>query len=219
MVSLKSEYEQVKGACPIVDPIIRQCATYDGLRLAVNEDLAKLYEQQPVIVICDDEQRGDVLKSIVANKMKYLDQCSEDMLDSIRQCDYGVLVLNPQQGRGIDTRFQRDAHVMVLAKVTSYHELKQMVGRSSRTRGVCQGTLYVVSEDRAVHIMDKLKKHGIVSLQELEKLLIVLERRAKDQTLLKLLIKLRGEGIVVNTTEQLNTHLDEATFNNIVRVA
>jgi len=67
--------------------------------------------------------------------------------------------------------------------------------------------------------MDKLKKHGIVSLQELEKLLIVLERRAKDQTLLKLLIKLRGEGIVVNTPEQLKQHLDEATFNKIVRVA
>ena len=108
---------------------------------------------------------------------------------------------------------------MVLAKVTSYHELKQMVGRSSRTRGACQGTLYMVSEDWAVHIMNKLKKHGIVSLQELEKLLIVLERRGKDQTLLKLLIKLRGEGIVVNTTEQLKQHLDEATFNKIVRVA
>ena len=190
------------------------------LTMAVNEDLAKLYEQQPVIVICDDEQRGDVLKSIVANKMKYLDQCSEDVLDSIRQWDYGVLVLSPQQGRGIDTRFQRDAHFMVLAKVTSYHEIKQIViSRSSRTRGVCQGTLYVVSEDRAVHIMDKLKKHGIVYFQQLEKLLLVLERRSKDQTLLKLLIKLRGEGIVVNTPEQLKQHLDEATFNKIVRVA
>ena len=67
--------------------------------------------------------------------------------------------------------------------------------------------------------MDKLKKHGIVCLQEVEKLLIVLERRVKDQTLLKLLIKLRGEGIVVNTSEQLKKHLDEATFNKFVRVA
>ena len=108
---------------------------------------------------------------------------------------------------------------MVLAKVSSYHELKQMVGRSSRIRGVCQGSLYVVSEDRAAHIMDKLRKHGIVSLQELEKFLLVLERRAKDQTLLKLLLRLRGEGIVVRSTEQLKEHLDEATFNRMVRVA
>ena len=44
VVSFMSEYEQVKGASPIVDPVIRQCGTYDGLRQAVAEDLTKLYE-------------------------------------------------------------------------------------------------------------------------------------------------------------------------------
>lgn len=163
-------------------------------------------------------QREEVVNTLVVNKMRYYEKCSDDVLDSIRIWDYGVLVLNPQQGRGTDTRFQKDAHVMVLAKVTSYHELKQMVGRSSRTRGVCQGSLYVVSEERAVNIMDKLKKHGTVTLQELEKFLVVLERRGKDQTLLKLLMKLRVEGLVVNSTEQLKQHLNEVTFNKIVRV-
>ena len=88
-------------------------------------------------MICDDEQREGVIRTMVQNKMVFADRCTESVLDDIRKWDYGVLLLNPHQGRGIDTRFQRDAHVMVLAKVSSYHELKQMVGRSSRTRGVC----------------------------------------------------------------------------------
>jgi hypothetical protein len=41
----------------------------------------------------------------------------------IRDWDYGVLLLNAEEARGVDTRFRRDAHVLILALVHSYHEL------------------------------------------------------------------------------------------------
>ena len=55
-----------------------------------------------------------------------------------------MLVIKPSEARGVDTRFRKDAVVLIAAQVTSYLELQQMVGRSSRTRGVCEGFLYNV---------------------------------------------------------------------------
>ena len=45
------------------------------------------------------------------------------MLDEIRIWDYGVLLLNKEEGRGVDSRFRGDAIVLISASVTSYHEL------------------------------------------------------------------------------------------------
>lgn len=41
----------------------------------------------------------------------------------IRSWDYGVLLLERSQARGVDTRFVRDALVLIVSTVTSYHEL------------------------------------------------------------------------------------------------
>lgn len=42
----------------------------------------------------------------------------------IRSWDYGVLLLPRLQARGVDTRFIRDALVIIVSTVTSYHELQ-----------------------------------------------------------------------------------------------
>ena len=70
------------------------------------------------------------------------------MLVDIRQWEYGVLLLSSEEGRGVDSRFRKDAIVIIMAEVHSYHELQQMVGRSSRSRGVCEGILYLIGEER-----------------------------------------------------------------------
>ena len=56
-------------------------------------------------MICDDIQRANVVGILNQNKMKFFENCNDEVLESIRQWDYGVLILNPQQGRGTDTRF------------------------------------------------------------------------------------------------------------------
>ena len=47
---------------------------------------------------------------------------AEDLL-AIRDWDYGVLLLTPEEARGIDTRFRRDAHVLIITVVGTYHEV------------------------------------------------------------------------------------------------
>ena len=76
-----------------------------------------------MIVILDSQQREMVINIMRHNKFKFLDKCDESTLEDIRSWDYGVLLLKPEEGRGVDTRFKVDAHVMVLARVSTYHEL------------------------------------------------------------------------------------------------
>ena len=49
------------------------------------ENLTKLYEQQPVIVICDDKQREGVISTLAKKKMNFADKYTEEVLDNIRQ--------------------------------------------------------------------------------------------------------------------------------------
>ena len=51
------------------------------------------------------------------NKWRYIDSTNPSYQTEIRQWDYGMLLLNADEGRGVDTRFKKAAHVMILAKV------------------------------------------------------------------------------------------------------
>lgn len=201
ILRFQSEYELVKGASPVVDPTVQQCSDYKQLISQFEHALAQYYEQLPVIVVLEQQQREEVNIIVEAGKYKVQAKANADGLQTIRDWDYGVLLLSPSEARGIDTRFKRDARVLIIAQVHTYHELQQMVGRSSRTRGVCEGTLFVVSDERAARIMDKLKHQGVVQLQGLEKLMQVLEKRARDQTLVKKFIELKQNGTRVDTYE------------------
>ena len=74
---------------------------------------------------------------------------------------------------------------MILTQVTSYHELLQMIGRSSRTRGVCEGTLFSVGQERANQVIERLKRHGVITMQELERLLKLVEKRNRDAAVIR----------------------------------
>ena len=64
----------------------------------------------------------------------------------------------------MDTRFRKDALVLISAEVRSYHELQQMIGRSSRTRGVCEGVLYHVGQESSLQVIDRLKRQNVAAL-------------------------------------------------------
>lgn len=74
-----------------------------------------------------------------------------------------------------------------------------MIGRSSRSRGVCNGTYFTIGEEKAVQVMNRLRKHGVVNMQDQERLLMLLARKHKDQTLLKRLKQGQEEGKHIQT--------------------
>jgi hypothetical protein len=117
-----------------------------------------------VIVITNDSNHGPIVDILRANKYKFAEGGSLNVLATVRSWEYGVLLLSKEEGRGVDTRFKRDAFVLIACQVSTHHELSQMVGRSSRSRGVCEGVLYTVGEDRPVQVMEKLKRQSVSSM-------------------------------------------------------
>lgn len=95
----------------------------------------------------------------------------------IRSWDYGILYIETADSRGTDTRFAKDSIVMILDKVDSYHDLLQMVGRSSRSRKACECILFNKGSENDSSLIDRLKRHNIVALQNMENLLKILESK------------------------------------------
>lgn len=62
-------------------------------------------------------------------------------------------MLDPSDYRGLNTAFAVSAGVEIGCEVTSEAQYLQMLGRSCRTRGVCDGNLYVnTGEDEATYM-------------------------------------------------------------------
>jgi hypothetical protein len=62
-----------------------------------------------------------------------------------------------------------------------------MIGRSSRTRSVCDSVMYVQGEEKQNQVMDKLRKQNVAAMQDLEKLIKLLEKKEKSEFLVKTL--------------------------------
>jgi hypothetical protein len=54
--------------------------------------------------------------------VKYRIGASSEVLTEIRSWNYGVLILDKSEGTGINTRFAKDAIVMITCKVDSIAE-------------------------------------------------------------------------------------------------
>jgi hypothetical protein len=64
-----------------------------------------------------------------------------------------------------------------------------MLGRSSRTRDVCEGILFTTTNEKANIVIDRLKKNEIAPLIEQEGLVPILEANVEDKNLIKILKK------------------------------
>ena len=78
-----------------------------------------------------------------------------------------------------------DAAVLIVGKVDSMHQMQQMSGRSSRTRGVCESTLYIVTSESRNQVTDRLRRSSISQLGDLEKVIGLMEHKDKDYQLMK----------------------------------
>jgi light-regulated signal transduction histidine kinase (bacteriophytochrome) len=123
VLKFKSEYELVKGVSPVSDPTIVMCLTDSALHDSMALDIAKHYDQHPIIAIADDQYRGRLVEHLKANKYKYAEGGSLQVLASVRSWEYGILILSREEGRGVDTRFKRDAFVLITGNVSNHHEL------------------------------------------------------------------------------------------------
>ena len=91
--------------------------------VALGADLAKYYDKKPIIIIRHEQQEELIIKILKTEQYKYALGAERSVLADIRQWDYGVLILSPEQGRGVDARFKRDAIVFITTSVLTYHEL------------------------------------------------------------------------------------------------
>ncbi len=147
------------------------------------------FDKKPIILIHNEEQLEPLKKLLSEEKLRFTSGASEEVMSEIRVWDYGVLLLPRSKARGVDTRFIRDTLVIIISTVTSYHELQQMLGRSSRKRGVCEGYFFTATMEKSYQVIEKLKRQNATALQDLESLLILLEKKSKDTQIIKALSK------------------------------
>ena len=148
VLRFKSEYELVHNISPVSDPSVMTFANRMMLEQAVTADINKHFDQHPIVLIMGLDQRASIINHLRINKLKYAEGGHLNVLAEVRGWEYGVLVLTDEEGRGVDSRFKKDAIVLIAAEVPTHHALTQMVGRSSRSRGVCEGILYTVTDER-----------------------------------------------------------------------
>ena len=92
-----------------------------------------------------------------------------------------------------------------------------MVGRSSRTRGVCHGSLFVVNDEKTGKYIERLKLQGVSSLKGLEKLLQVYEKKGREISFVKRLADLKQNMIHIKTFEDLKQHFDEQYLDKLIK--
>ena len=92
-----------------------------------------------------------------------------------------------------------------------------MVGRSNRARGACEATLYVVGEERLAQVSERLRRHGVMALMDKESLLELLERKGRDQQLLRCLMECREKGQIPKSLEELRANIGEQGFNKLMK--
>ena len=74
-----------------------------------------------------------------------------------------------------------------------------MLGRGSRSRGVCEGILYVITKDKGSVVIDKLKKKNFAMFDDLKNLMKLLEKRYNDQLLVTALKTEMDEGNMIKS--------------------
>lgn len=94
------------------------------------------YGKQPLICILAGHQRQNVLDAALRKGWQLFDSPSDMNLQKMRCLDRGILLLTEEEGRGIDSKFKVDAHVLIGAICKMIADLHQMYGRGSRQGGV-----------------------------------------------------------------------------------
>ena len=92
-----------------------------------------------------------------------------------------------------------------------------MIGRSCRTRGVCEGTLYAVGDEKPNQVMERLRKNGVISLMDMERLLELLEKKGKDNAVIKSLLSAVEANTRVTSLNDLKGVMEEGVYNRVCK--
>ena len=62
---------------------------------------------------------------------------------------------------------------------------------------------------------ERLRSHGVMALMEQERLLALLERKSKDQHLIRCLQEASSKGVNLRTLEEVRREIGEIAFNKL----
>ena len=65
--------------------------------------------------------------------------------------------------------------------------------------------------------MDRLKRHGVITLMDLERLIVLLEKKAKDGAIINNLFQAVEDKVKVATLEDLKRVMGEAAYNRVTK--
>ena len=77
VLKFKSEYEMVHGTSPVQEAIIRQCPDHQSALEMVVEDIAKVYDQKPAVVVHNPGQEAYFIQHCQRQKWKFAQGVSE----------------------------------------------------------------------------------------------------------------------------------------------
>lgn len=121
--------------------------------------------------------------------LKFFTGISKETLSQIRNLSNGILLITKEESRGVDIRFSKDSRVLIISSVDTYSEYQQMLGRSSRTRDICDGILYSSTTEKASHVLKRLKESEVLPMLDFEALIPLLMNKCDDKTLVKAMTK------------------------------
>ena len=68
-----------------------------------------------------------------------------------------------------------------------------------------------------MQVMDRLKRHGVITLMDLERLLVLLEKKGKDGAIINTLLQADEDKVKVATLEELKGVMGEAAYNRVTK--
>ena len=84
VLKFKSEFELANGSNPITEAAAVQCETKDALLSQLKLDIEKHYDNHPIVMVLDQDQREGIVRVARENKWKWVDSSSLNYLIEIR---------------------------------------------------------------------------------------------------------------------------------------
>ena len=111
------------------------------------EKCAALYSTKPLICFVRKNQLQEIKTAEQSKDWTFYDSSQLRELININR---GIHLLKPEKYRGFNTQFAINAFVLIGCPISSETQYHQMLGRGCRSRGICEGALYVnTGEDEA----------------------------------------------------------------------
>ena len=116
--SFKSEYEIMNEVSSVTHGTVKTFRDKEDLISSLIDDAKKVVQSTPVIIIKDKSSEAIVEEFLRKLKPeRVLHGGSWQNLQEIRNWESGLLVLDAYEGVGTDTKFAKDAFVLILADV------------------------------------------------------------------------------------------------------